>query len=69
MTENAAKMMSIWFMVGMILVLYGLLITGCGIYYAIHPEAVSTQLAELNPSLWWGASMFGLGAVFMIFGR
>jgi hypothetical protein len=70
MTEsNAPKMLSIWLLVGLILVIYGLILAGCGVYYRAHPELLTQTLGELNPSLWWGAGMAGLGAVFVVFGR
>jgi hypothetical protein len=63
------KMLSIWFLVGLILVIYGLILLGCGVYYAVNPGAATTVLAELNPSLWWGGGVAGLGLMFVIFGR
>ena len=67
--ETTPKMLSIWFLVGIILAVYGLILTGCGAYYHVHPELLTQKLGELNPSLWWGAGMTGLGALFLVFGR
>jgi len=68
-TDTTPKMVSIWFLVGLILVIYGLILTGCGVYYQAHPELLTQKLGELNPSLWWGSGMAGLGAIFILFGR
>ena len=58
------KIISIWTWVGLVLFIYGLLITGSGVYYLSNPPNV--VLAELNPSLWWGAIMVVSGIVFLM---
>jgi hypothetical protein len=66
MTDDRAqeKMISIWSWVGMILTTYGVLICGSGVYYIFRPPAI--VLAELNPSLWWGAVMLLAGVFFLL---
>lgn len=70
MSENSEsqEMISIWNLVGIILTIYGFIITGCGIYYAIEgiPNTVS---GESNPSLWWGIIILVCGIIFTISGR
>lgn len=51
----------IWFFVGIILLVYGLLVAGSALF---QPRA-ATVLAELRPGLWWGALMLFGGAVFV----
>ncbi|MBC7473557.1 MAG: hypothetical protein H7263_04645 [Candidatus Sericytochromatia bacterium] len=66
--NKSEEMLSIWNLVGIILVVYGLIITGCGVYYAINgiPKIISN---ESNPSLWWGIIILISGIIFTIFGR
>jgi hypothetical protein len=53
----------VWFFVGVILFIYGLLILGSGIYQVSHPPA--TVLAHLRPALWWGALLAIIGVVYI----
>jgi hypothetical protein len=59
------KMLSIWFFVGLMLTLLGIIITCMGIYFIFNPENV-TAMACLNPSLWWGLIMFLSGLLFLV---
>ena len=59
------KMLSIWFFVGIMLTLLGVIITLTGVYYIFHPQN-ATVLAYLNPSLWWGAIMVVVGLAFLL---
>lgn len=53
----------VWFFVGVILFLYGLLILGSGIYQVSHPPA--TVLAHLRPALWWGGLLAIIGVIYI----
>ncbi len=66
--EKKEEMISIWFWVAVVLLTYGLILVGYGIYYAIHPETV-TATHELNPNLWWGAIMVVAGGFFFVAAR
>jgi len=55
-------MLSIWFFVGVLLLTYGLLILGSGIYGLSHPPAV--VLSDLNAGIWWGLILIALGAFY-----
>lgn len=57
-------MVSIWFLIGLLLVAYGLLIFGAGIYEAIVPPAEPTVLANLHPGIWWGLLILALGGFY-----
>jgi len=48
----AESHISIWFFVGVLLTLYGVIITGAGIYGLFIPPPVA--LAEYHADLWWG---------------
>lgn len=56
------KTISIWFFTGVLLVLYGVLILGAGVYALSHPPQVI--LPELHIDLWWGAFMTLGGALY-----
>ena len=49
-------MVSIWFFIGALLLIYGILITGAGIYELSNPPAHPVVHAELHAGIWWGAS-------------
>jgi hypothetical protein len=53
---------SIWFFIGVLLVVYGALITGAGIYGLAHPPAV--RLADLHAGLWWGLLLAAIGGAY-----
>jgi hypothetical protein len=57
---------SIWFFIGIILVVYGILILGAGIYYWIVPPANPVVLYKLHAGVWWGAGLFVLGLVYVL---
>jgi len=59
------KMISIWFFVGLMLTVLGVIITATGVYFLFRPQH-ETTLAELNPSLWWGAVMLVGGLAFLL---
>jgi hypothetical protein len=53
---------SIWFFVGISLLVNGLLISLAGVWEWIHPPINRVVLFELHASVWWGAilAIFGL---------
>ena len=53
----------VWFFLGVLLLLYGVLILASGIYQVSHPPA--TVLAHLHPALWWGAILMAIGAIYV----
>jgi len=57
-------MVSIWFFVGVLLLIYGILIFGAGIYDLSHPPNV--VLANLHAEIWWGALLIVMGAFYSI---
>ena len=59
------KMLSIWFFVGLMLTVLGVIITSTGIYYIFHPQH-RTALAYLNPNLWWGSVILAAGLIFLV---
>jgi hypothetical protein len=55
---------SIWFFIGGLLAVYGVLILGAGIYSALHPAARPVVLAELHAGIWWGALLVVIGGFY-----
>lgn len=55
-------MISIWFFIGILLFIYGLLIGGAGIYDYVYPAAHPVVLSQLHAGLWWGILLTVLGA-------
>jgi hypothetical protein len=58
---------SIWFFIGISLLLNGLLILGAGVYELIHPPKVQVVLFRLHSNIWWGATLAGIGAFYCIY--
>jgi len=57
-------MVSIWFFIGISLFVNGLLILGAGVYEIWHPPTQQVVLYNLHASVWWGALMAVIGAVY-----
>jgi hypothetical protein len=55
---------SIWFFIGISLLVNGVLILGTGVYELVHPPEFPTVLYQLHASVWWGALLTLLGAFY-----
>ena len=62
-------MKSIWFFVGILLLVLGVLILGAGIIGLMSDEPGQTVLANLHPRVWWGGIMTVAGMLFLVFNR
>ena len=61
-------MIPVWFFVGVILLLYGLIILATGIYDYSRPplEALlSIPPAMRHPAVWWGALLTVIGGIYV----
>ena len=54
-----AKTFTVWFYIGALLTLYGLLLTAAGIYQVSHPPA--TVLTGYHATLWVGVLLLLIG--------
>jgi drug/metabolite transporter (DMT)-like permease len=63
-SEPSREPLPIWFFVGVILLVYGVLVIAGGTLGPVRP----TVLAETKPALWWGAILCVFGAVFTAVG-
>ena len=59
-------LISIWFFVGVLLLVYGVLICGAGIYGMSNPSERAVVLSELHAGVWWGGVLILLGAFYTI---
>jgi hypothetical protein len=58
-------MISIWFFIGIALLVNGVLIFGAGIYQLVNPpENPGVVLFYLHANVWWGAILAVLGAFY-----
>ena len=61
-------MISIWFFIGISLLVNGLLILGAGLYEYVHPPAnPSVVLFSLHANAWWGALLTAAGWFYCYF--
>ena len=56
-------MIPVWFFVGIILLIYGVIILGTGIYEYSSPPP--TVLADKHPAVWWGALLTVIGGLYV----
>ena len=66
MIEGTKGFISIWFFIGVLLFIYGILILGAGIYGLYVPPEHTVVLQNLNAGVWWGAFLAIIGAVYCI---
>ena len=57
------QMIPVWFFVGVILLIYGLIILATGIYEFSSPPA--TVLSNTHPAVWWGALLTIIGGIYV----
>jgi hypothetical protein len=56
-------MLPVWFFIGVILAIYGVLILATGIYE--YSDVPPTVLANLHAPIWWGALLIVVGVVYI----
>lgn len=57
---------SIWFFVGIALLVCGGLTFGAGLYQIFHPPANPVTLFQLHANAWWGGVLFILGVFYCV---
>jgi hypothetical protein len=63
---HRSGMLSIWFFIGVLLLAYGVLILGAGVWELSSPPEHPVVLANLHAGIWWGALLVVLGAVYTL---
>ena len=62
----SGRSISIWFFIGVSLLVNGALIFAAGLYELAHPPQYSTVLFHLHASIWWGGLLFALGIFYCL---
>jgi hypothetical protein len=57
---------SIWFFVGVSLLVNGALILGAGLWEFVHPPANPVVLFQYHANVWWGAVLLALGIFYSL---
>jgi len=57
---------SIWFFVGVSLLVDGALTLGAGVWEILYPPANPVVLFRLHANVWWGAALLLLGIVYSL---
>jgi hypothetical protein len=57
---------SIWFFIGALLTIYGVMILGYGIWELATGNVANVVLANLHAPVWWGALMLALGLFYAL---
>ena len=55
---------SIWFFIGLSLLVNGILITGAGIWEWISPPVTRVVLFQYHANAWWGALLLVIGVFY-----
>ncbi|HUC29297.1 MAG TPA: hypothetical protein VMR80_06925 [Candidatus Acidoferrum sp.] len=58
--------LSIWFFIGLSLLVNGALIFARGIYETVNPPVNKVVLWELHANVWWGGLLFVLGVIYCL---
>jgi FtsH-binding integral membrane protein len=61
---DSKNVLSIWLVVGVSLLVNGVLILGAGLYELIYPPINKVVLYQYHASIWWGAILAVLGAIY-----
>jgi hypothetical protein len=56
----------IWFFIGILLTVYGVLILGAGLWDVINGIKRDVVMAEAHAAVWWGILLLALGGFYCI---
>jgi hypothetical protein len=61
------KQIPIWFFIGILLTVYGLLIFGSGVYGWMNPPPKAAQVAlwSYHADVWWGMLLIIIGGIYV----
>ncbi len=69
MNEKSQRMRSIWYFVGLMLLVMGGLVLAAGIVQWLASRPALTAFAHLHPAVWWGGLMMAGGVAFLLADR
>jgi hypothetical protein len=55
------RRLPIWFFIGVLVIIYGFIVMGAGMWALFVPPAHPVVMADLHADLWWGALMTVVG--------
>jgi hypothetical protein len=61
-----SSQISIWFFIGVMLTIYGVLIFGWGVYELAAGTTAPVVLSGLHAPVWWGGGLALLGLFYLI---
>ena len=64
--SNEKGMRSIWYFVGLIMLMIGILVFLAGIYNLINPTNQDIKLTDLHTNIWWGALIAITGLIYIV---
>lgn len=56
----------IWFFIGLMLLVYGVMILSYGVYEMVTCNFANVQLASLHTPVWWGALLLVIGLAYSV---
>lgn len=57
---------AIWFFIGVLLLVYGAMICGYGVFELATHTLAKVELATLHAPVWWGGTLFLLGVFYVV---
>lgn len=61
---RSGESISIWFFIGISLLVNGLLILGAGLHEVVRPPQNPVVLFHLHANVWWGGLLAALGGAY-----
>ncbi len=62
--SHKPQQISIWFFIGVLLAIYGVIILGSGIDQWMSPGEHEVVLSDLHVGVWWGALLIVVGGIY-----
>lgn len=59
-------MRSIWYFVGLIMLVIGIIVFAAGIYDLMNPNDHNIRLTSLHANIWWGALITITGIIYIL---
>lgn len=66
LSPDPEKQIPIWFFIGAILAVYGVMILVSGIYGWMHPPERKVELWEYHADVWWSVVLLIVGLIYVI---